>query len=91
MEMTDLIGPGGVVTNLRVTSKKQALQEMAERSAELSAQPEWAILVTHSQTRTFAEKADLPPRSVPIVNLVHYGCLACSASSVRKTSEPELH
>ncbi len=45
----------------------------------------------YSQKRTFAGKADLPPRSVPIVNLVHYGCLACSASSGRKTSEPELH
>ncbi len=44
MEMTDLIDPGSVVTNLRVTSKKQALQELAKRAAELTAQPEWAIL-----------------------------------------------
>ncbi len=44
MEMTDLIGPGSVVTNLRITSKKQALQELAKRAAELTAQPEWAIL-----------------------------------------------
>ncbi len=29
MEMSDLIGPGSVVANLRVTSKKQALQELA--------------------------------------------------------------
>ncbi len=43
MEMTDLIGPGSVVTNLRVTSKKQALQELAERAAELTAQPKRAI------------------------------------------------
>ncbi len=41
--MTDLIGPGSVVTNLRVTSKKQALQELAKRAAELTAQPERAI------------------------------------------------
>ncbi len=43
MEMTDLIGPGSIVTNLRVTSKKRALQELAKRAAELTAQPEWAI------------------------------------------------
>ncbi len=43
MEMTDLIGPGSVVTDLRVTSKKQALQELAKRAAELTAQPERAI------------------------------------------------
>ncbi len=43
MEMTDLIDPGSVVANLRVNSKKQALQELAKRAAELTAQPERAI------------------------------------------------
>ncbi len=43
MEMTDLIGSGSVVANLRVTSKKQALQELAKRAAELTAQPERVI------------------------------------------------
>ncbi len=43
MEITELIGPGGVVANLRVTSKKQALQELARRAAELTGQPERAI------------------------------------------------
>jgi PTS system nitrogen regulatory IIA component len=43
MEITELIGPGGVVANLRVTGKKQALQELAKRAAELTGQPERAI------------------------------------------------
>ncbi len=43
MEMTDLIDPGSVVANLRVNSKKQALQELAKRAAELTAQPERPI------------------------------------------------
>ncbi len=43
MEMTDLIGPGSIVANLHVTSKKQALQELAKRAAELTAHPEQAI------------------------------------------------
>ena len=43
MEITELIGPDGVVANLRVTSKKQALQELAKRAAEITGQPERAI------------------------------------------------
>lgn len=43
MELSDLIEPAGVVANLRVTSKKQALQELAKRSAELTGQPERVI------------------------------------------------
>ena len=36
MDISDLIDPAGVVANLRVTSKKQALQELAKRAAELT-------------------------------------------------------
>jgi PTS system nitrogen regulatory IIA component len=43
MKMTDLIDPGSVFANLHVTSKKQALQELAQHAAELTAQPEPAI------------------------------------------------
>ena len=43
MEITELIGSGGVVANLRVTSKKQALQELAKRAAEITGQAERAI------------------------------------------------
>ena len=43
METSDLIGPDSVVTKQRVNSKKQALQELAKRAAELTAQPERAI------------------------------------------------
>ena len=43
MEIDDLITPEGVVASLRVTSKKQALQELSKRAAELTAQQERAI------------------------------------------------
>lgn len=36
MEIADLIGPDAVVADLRATSKKQALQELAERAAKLT-------------------------------------------------------
>ena len=43
MEISDLINQRGVIANLKVTSKKQALQELAKRAAELTGQPERAI------------------------------------------------
>lgn len=43
MDIADLIFPEGVVANLRVTSKKQALQELAKRAAEIAKEPERAI------------------------------------------------
>ena len=43
MEIADILTAGGVIPNLRVTSKKQALQELARRAAEITRQPERAI------------------------------------------------
>ena len=43
MEICDLIVPQGVVAKLHVTSKKQALQELAKRAADLTGQPERSI------------------------------------------------
>ncbi|HUT49929.1 MAG TPA: PTS IIA-like nitrogen regulatory protein PtsN [Alphaproteobacteria bacterium] len=43
MDITELIGVDTVVPSLRVTSKKQALQELAKRSAELTGLSERTI------------------------------------------------
>lgn len=43
MEIVDLITPKSVIANLRVTSKKQALQELARLAAGLTDEPERAI------------------------------------------------
>jgi nitrogen PTS system EIIA component len=43
MDITELIGVNTVVPSLRVTSKKQALQELAKRSAELTGMSERTI------------------------------------------------
>ena len=43
MEISDLIGPEGVIANLRATSKKQALQELAKRAADVTGLHERAI------------------------------------------------
>jgi len=43
MEISELIDSSGIAANLRVTSKKQALQELAKRAAEITGRPERAI------------------------------------------------
>ena len=43
MNIADLITPEGVVPNLRATSKKQALQELARRAAEITGLTERAV------------------------------------------------
>ncbi|MFQ6018086.1 MAG: PTS IIA-like nitrogen regulatory protein PtsN [Kiloniellaceae bacterium] len=43
MDIAYLIGPRAIIANLRVTSKKQALQELAKRAAELTRRPERTI------------------------------------------------
>ncbi len=43
MEISDLITTKSVEANLRVTSKKQALQELSKRAAEITGQHERAI------------------------------------------------
>jgi PTS system nitrogen regulatory IIA component len=43
MELAELIPADGVIANLRVGSKKQALQELAKRAAEVTGQSERAI------------------------------------------------
>ncbi|MEQ8355687.1 MAG: PTS IIA-like nitrogen regulatory protein PtsN [Kiloniellaceae bacterium] len=43
MDISDLILPESVIANLRVTSKKQALQELAKKATELTGEPERAL------------------------------------------------
>ena len=43
MEINDLLPPDGVTADLKVTSKKQALQDLAKRAAEVSGLQERAV------------------------------------------------
>jgi nitrogen PTS system EIIA component len=43
MLLTDLVAPNAVIPALRVNSKKQALQELAARAAQLTGQSERAV------------------------------------------------
>ena len=43
MDISEMITADGVIANLRVTSKKQALQELAKRAAQLTGQTERTI------------------------------------------------
>src|ERR1700746_3363800 len=44
MLLTDLVAPNAIIPALKVNSKKQILQELAARAAELSGQSERTIL-----------------------------------------------
>src|SRR5690349_25154477 len=44
MMLTDFVAPNAVVAALKVNSKKQAIQELAARAAELTGQSEKEIL-----------------------------------------------
>jgi len=46
MDIADLLTPASVIARLRATSKKQALQELARRAAEVTGEPERAIFST---------------------------------------------
>lgn len=43
MDLAKLIEPDSIIANLKVSSKKQALQELAKRAAKLTGQPERTI------------------------------------------------
>jgi PTS system nitrogen regulatory IIA component len=43
MEIADILQPNGVIANLRAANKRQALQELAKRAAQLSGKHERAI------------------------------------------------
>jgi nitrogen PTS system EIIA component len=44
MDIIDILQPNGVVANLRAANKRQALQELAKRAAQLAGKPERAVL-----------------------------------------------
>jgi len=43
MEIADILQPNGVIANLRAANKRQALQELAKRAAQLTGKHERAI------------------------------------------------
>jgi nitrogen PTS system EIIA component len=49
MLLTDLIAPNAIIPALRVNSKKQMLQELSAKAAELSGQSERTVLETLQQ------------------------------------------
>lgn len=43
MEINDIVSTNSVVSSLKVSSKKQTIQELARRAADISGQPERAV------------------------------------------------
>src|SRR3546814_17902221 len=57
MDISALVLPESVIANLRVTSKKQALQELATKAAELTGQPERALFAVLMERERLATTA----------------------------------
>ena len=57
MPLTDLVAPNAIIPALKVNGKKQALQELAARAAELTGQNERAIFETCCSARSSARPA----------------------------------
>jgi PTS system nitrogen regulatory IIA component len=57
MPLTDLVAPGAVIPALKVNSKKQMLQELAGKAAELSGQSERAIYEVLQQRENLGSTA----------------------------------
>ena len=57
MTLTDLVAPNAIVPALKVNNKKQVLQELAARAAELTGQNERAILEILSQREKLGSTA----------------------------------
>ena len=46
MDLSDLLTPDAIIPNLKVSSKKQAIQELSEKAAKLTGLPQRAIFDT---------------------------------------------
>ncbi len=57
MTLTDLVAPNAIIPALKVNNKKQVIQELAARAAELSGQNERAVLEILSQREKLGSTA----------------------------------
>ena len=75
-DMQEILNPEGIIPNLRATSKKQALQELAKRAAALSGQHERAIFDTLLEreklgTTGVGRGIAIPHGKLPTLDRVH--------------------
>jgi PTS system nitrogen regulatory IIA component len=70
MDIGDLITPGGVIANLRVANKKQALQELARRAAPVVGRDD------HTIYETLLERERLGTTGIGMGTAVPHGRLA---------------
>ncbi|VBB69770.1 PTS IIA-like nitrogen-regulatory protein PtsN [invertebrate metagenome] len=93
MEIIDLIHPKSIIANLRVTSKKQALQAMARRAADLTGQSErqiFEILLERERLGTtgVGDGIAIPHGKLPHLNRL-YGIFARLNSAINFESIDE--
>ncbi len=75
MDIADLIRPESIIANLRATSKKQALQEMARRAAELTGQSEHQVFEVLLERERLGTTGVGHGIAIPHGKLPHLDCL----------------
>jgi nitrogen PTS system EIIA component len=75
MTLTDVIAPNAIIPALKVNGKKQAIQELAARAAELTGQSERAILEILLQREKLGSTAVGNGVAIPHGKLVKLGRL----------------
>jgi PTS system nitrogen regulatory IIA component len=75
MTLTDLIAPNAIIPALKVNGKKQAIQELAARAAELTGQSERVIAEILLQREKLGSTAVGNGVAIPHGKLAKLGCL----------------
>ena len=75
MPLTDLVAPKAVIPALKVNSKKQAIQELAARAAELTGQGEREILeILQQREKLGSTGRSISRRSTPSRSTWSFSC-----------------
>ena len=97
MEIANLLTPQSVIAKLRATSKKQALQDLARRAAEITGQSERAIFSTLMKRERLGTTGVGNGIAIPHGKLaVSIGCTGCLRGwsilsiSMRSTTDPSI-
>src|SRR5258708_21887520 len=85
MLLTDLVAPNAIIPALKVNSKKQVLQELAAKAAELCGQSERTILEILQQREKLDRKSTRLNSSHQIIS---YAVFCLKKKKERATSRP---
>jgi PTS system nitrogen regulatory IIA component len=91
MDLGDILTPGGIISDLKAVSKKQALQELAARAAELTGQDARHIFDTLQQRERLSSTGLGRGIAIPHVKLKRLKGIVCLFARLEKPIDFESH